>query len=338
MVLEDVLKESREYYFSRKRKLTAAVLGIPRGSVKQKVIRGKGYNYLHVRSGYKIKDVYLGKVSSDSLNTIQKQLIKRKQLLKEIAVARTSLKAIGVSKHMIESHDFSEPIQKLFQKLIDLGLWDFGLELVGSWCFKVYQNYMGVEFYPFVTLDIDLAIPVSYKGQDVDLGNLLEDLGFTLNFRPNGAMIYEGFGLIVEFLSPDKGKGAPDGKINVEGLKVSSLALRYLDILMDNSISICIRQVGKISVPSLPAFFVHKLLVAPLRKEGGKKEKDYMQINAIAKRILQQDELVSESSRILAHLPSSWIKKIKSSAHLMEKYLPPDKPDAASVLLSRIGA
>ncbi|HYA42260.1 MAG TPA: hypothetical protein VEF34_13210 [Syntrophobacteraceae bacterium] len=165
MVLEDVLRDSRKYYLARKGKLTPAVLGIPKGSVKQKCLRGKDYNYLHVRSGNKIKDVYLGKLSSYSLKTIQDQLKKRKQLLNEIAIARNSLKTIGVSKHMIENQDFSEIIQNLFRKMGECGLWDFGLELVGSWCFKVYQNYMGVEFYPFTTIDVDLAIPFPYKAR-----------------------------------------------------------------------------------------------------------------------------------------------------------------------------
>ncbi|HYA42261.1 MAG TPA: GSU2403 family nucleotidyltransferase fold protein [Syntrophobacteraceae bacterium] len=149
-------------------------------------------------------------------------------------------------------------------------------------------------------------------------------------------MVYEGFGLKIELLSPDKRKGVPDGRINIDKLKMASLALRYLNILLDNPISISIRQVGKISVRSLSAFFIHKLLVAPLRREVDRKEKDHMQVNLVAKRILQQDDSTSELSRTLGRLPYGWKKRIRASASVMKKILPPSEPDAVLVLLSRV--
>ncbi len=336
MVLEDVLNESQQYFMARKGKLTAAVLGIPRGSLKQKQIRGHSYLYLHTRSGQKVKDAYLGKADTESLMKLENQLKKRRQFFKEIAVSRQSLKRIGVPKHMIENQEFSEPIRNLFQKMDEVGLWDYGLELVGSWCFKVYQNYMNVDLYPMRTLDVDLAIPVPYKGKEVDLGKHLEDLGFILSFRPNGAMVYEGFGLQIELLSPDKGRGVSDGKIDVKGLHVASLALRYLEILLQNPISISMRQVGKVTIPSMPAFFIHKLLVAPMRREENKREKDYKQVNLVAKRILQGEELEIELRRIMKGLSVGWIKKVVASSKLLKNHIEPDSPDFASVLLSKV--
>jgi len=335
MVLQDVLKESQQYFMMRKGKLTAAVLGIPKGSLKQKQIRGHIYLYLHTRSGQKVKDAYLGRADNESVRKLESQLKKRSQLLKEIAVSRQSLKTIGVPRHMVENQEFSEPIRNLFHRMDELGLWDYGLELIGSWCFKVYQNYMGVDSYPLRTFDVDLAIPVPYKGKEVNLGKHLEDLGFILGFRQNGAMFYEGFGLQIELLSPDKGKGVSDGKMNVNGLHVSSLALRYLGILLQNPVSIRMRQLGKITIPSMPAFFIHKLLVARIRREKDKKEKDYKQVNFVAKRILQEEQLEIEFREIMKGLSVSWIKKIVASSKLLKNYIEPDSPDFASVLLSK---
>ena len=35
------------------------------------------------------------------------------------------------------------------------GLWEDGVELIGSWCFYLYQRHLGVKAYPFKTQDID---------------------------------------------------------------------------------------------------------------------------------------------------------------------------------------
>ncbi len=44
------------------------------------------------------------------------------------------------------------------------GLWDEGVELIGSWCFYLYQRHLGVKPYPFKTQDIDVLLPYPYRG------------------------------------------------------------------------------------------------------------------------------------------------------------------------------
>jgi len=45
------------------------------------------------------------------------------------------------------------------------GLWDEGVELIGSWCFYLYQRHLGVKAYPFKTQDIDFLLPYPYRGR-----------------------------------------------------------------------------------------------------------------------------------------------------------------------------
>jgi hypothetical protein len=61
MVIDDILKESREYYLGRKRSLVGFLLGVPRGSLRRNIIRGSSYCYLQSRDRARTVDVYIGK-------------------------------------------------------------------------------------------------------------------------------------------------------------------------------------------------------------------------------------------------------------------------------------
>jgi hypothetical protein len=336
VVIDDILKESREYYLRRKRSLVGFLLGVPRGSIRRKVINGGRYCYLHGRDGPRTVDIYIGKEEDRAVELLKKKLAMRSRFIDEVKVARNALKSVGVKKDVIDREDFGPPLKRIFEEFDRLGLWEAGLELVGSWCFKVFQYHLGVEFYPFRTLDIDIAIPASYHGPEVDLGEVLKSIGFEQDFRPNGAMIYHGFGMMIELLSPDKGKGVEGGRIHIEKLKVFSLALRYLDLLLNNRMTFSIHGVGRVTVPSMPAFMIHKLLVAPLRSaaQKDKVEKDYRQVQAVAKRIVRDDALVAESRRILENLHKKWARRIAESVRTMAEYLPPDEnPDVVKLVL-----
>jgi len=327
MVMDDILKESREYYLKRKQNLVGFLLGVPRGGVREKSVKSGRYCYLHGRQGTGTFDVYLGKDDAPSIEALKNKLARRKRVLGEVRIVRSSLKSIGVKRDVIEREDFGPPLRRIFEEFDKLGLWDAGLELVGSWCFKVYQHHLGVEFYPLRTVDIDIAVPAVYRGPEADLGEVLKSIGFELDFRPNGAMIYHGFGMMVELLSPDRGKGVEGGRIHIERLKVSSLALRYLGILLDNPMTFSIHGAGRVTVPSMPAFMIHKLLVAPLRsrEQKDKVEKDYRQAHAVAGRIIREDDLVAQTGKIFSGLPAKWRKKVMSSVKAMADHIPPDE-------------
>lgn len=336
MVIDDILKESREYYLRRKRNLVGFLLGVPRGSVRRKVINGGRYWYLHGRDGARTIDVYLGKEEDQTVELLKKKLAMRSRYLNEVRAARNALKSVGVKKGVIDQEDFGPPLRRIFEEFDRLGLWEAGLELVGSWCFKVFQYHLGVEFYPFRTVDVDIAIPASYRGPEADLGEVLKSIGFEQDFRPNGAMIYHGFGMMIELLRPDQGKGVEGGRIHIERLKISSLALRCLDLLLNNRMTFSVHGVGKVTVPSMPAFMIHKLLVAPSRSKAQKNkvEKDYRQVQTVAKRIVQDDALVAESRKIFEALHKKWAHKVVESVRTMADYLPPDEsPDVLKLIL-----
>jgi hypothetical protein len=46
-------------------------------------------------------------------------------------------------------------ISKILAVFADNNLFEEGVELIGSWCFKLYQKHLGVENFPLRTPDID---------------------------------------------------------------------------------------------------------------------------------------------------------------------------------------
>jgi len=60
-------------------------------------------------------------------------------------------------------------------------LWDEGVELIGSWCFELYQKNFNVRKYPLKTVDIDFLVPYPYRGRTkVNLVEKFEQIGFEL--------------------------------------------------------------------------------------------------------------------------------------------------------------
>jgi hypothetical protein len=82
----------------------------------------------------------------------------------------------------------------------------------------------------------------------------------------------------------------------------------------------------------MSAFMLHKLLIAslPIRKE--KKEKDFRQICAVAKKIITEETLIEEVRRLLKSLPSSWRKKINASALSISDYVVDCRVDFPTIL------
>ena len=82
--------------------------------------------------------------------------------------------------------------------------------LVGSWCIPLYEDYFKKKGYlpPLRTRDIEFLFPVPLNlGFNIDLFDLLKDLGFVLDFKGEyGYIIFEHPELILEFLVPARGK------------------------------------------------------------------------------------------------------------------------------------
>ena len=89
--------------------------------------------------------------------------------------------------------------------------------LIGSWTTVFYKAYFKgfdrLKRYALVTRDLDLLVdhPGRVKGK-VDVPHLLEDLGFVISFVGSKGYIHLIHpDLIVEFLTPERGRGV-DGR------------------------------------------------------------------------------------------------------------------------------
>lgn len=314
MVIEQIWEESRDYYLDYKNRLIGELLLSPVGSVKRKKGWRGWFLYLHKRAGQKFEDIYLGREEDLTVQKIIEKIKNRHRLIRELRTTKKALRVLKVGKMSRALKDFTEPLRKLFAELEGLGLFEAGIELVGSYCFKVYQSHFGVEWFPLHTVDVDFAIPARYKGPSADLEAVLKELGFRQDFRTDGTIFYEGNGLKIEFLQPRKGSGAKEPAPVVKALSTVPIPLPYLNLLLENKITVTLRDIGRIALPSLPAFMLHKLLIAALPDRKNKSEKDYIQAMAVAKRIAPDPGLIREASKLLHSIPGAWRKKMEKSA------------------------
>ena len=68
-------------------------------------------------------------------------------------------------------------------------LFDEGVELIGSWCFHLYQKHLGVQSFPLRTQDIDFLIPNPFKGKKhQDFIKELESLGFSCEHKRDASI------------------------------------------------------------------------------------------------------------------------------------------------------
>lgn len=321
VVIEQIWDESRDYYLDYQARIVGELLISPVGSIKRKKGRGGGFLYLHKRKGQKFEDIYLGGENDPAVQKIAEKIKNRQRLIRELRSTKNALRLLKAGKMARSLRDFTEPLRKLLAEMQRLGFFSAGIELVGSYCFKVYQSHFGVEWFPLRTLDVDFAIPLPYKGPSADLEAVLKELGFRQEFRGDGTIFFEGNGLIIEFLQPRKGSGSEKTSPVVRELSTVPIPLPYLNLLIDNKVEVSLRDIGLIALPSMPAFMLHKLLIAslPIRKE--KKEKDLKQVCALAKKIITEENLLEEVRRLLKNMPSSWRKKINASALSISDYV-----------------
>ena len=90
-VLQNILKESKEYYLDVNKKIEKRLKNLPIGSIKERIIRGNKYFYLQQRLGNKVVHKYLGKQVQEKL---LQQLKERKKLQAELKKTNEALKII----------------------------------------------------------------------------------------------------------------------------------------------------------------------------------------------------------------------------------------------------
>lgn len=195
-------------------------------------------------------------------------------------------------------------VQKILKVFEQNNLFNEGVELIGSWSFLLYQKYLGVPEFPLRTQDVDFLIPNPFKGKvHEEFVDQLMGLGFQCDFRSNGSLYLYNAELMIEFITPEKGRGV-DKAINVKSLRIRAIPLRFVNLLLDDPISITDNGV-KILVPNPVNFCLHKLIIASRRRKIERAAKDFQQAiyvsMAIDKKKLQE---------LFISLPKPWQKTI----------------------------
>ncbi len=167
-------------------------------------------------------------------------------------------------------------IDKILKVFADNNLFDEGIELIGSWCFKLYQKHLGIESFPLRTPDIDFLIPNPFHGKEhANFIKQLETLGFNVDFKRDGSLYLWNAELKIEFITVEKGRGT-DKAIKVDKLGVNAIPLRHVGLLLDKPVMI-IDNGKNIRVPAPSRFCLHKLVIASRRKKLDKSLKDMQQ-------------------------------------------------------------
>lgn len=203
-------------------------------------------------------------------------------------------------------------IVKIFH---DNKLFENGVELIGSWCFVLYQKKLGVEPYPFVTQDIDFLISNPYKGKvKVDIVDQLEKLGFKYSFNSDGSIFLWSADFKIEFLTPEKGRGV-DEAISVKKLGIKATPIRFVDLLLFEPIQI--KEGGiKITTPNPSCYCLHKLIVSERRKSD-KWYKDLEQA-LLTYPITDKKYFL----KVYNDLPKPWQKRIHKALERANKEMP----------------
>ncbi len=183
--------------------------------------------------------------------------------------------------------------------------------LIGSWCIPFYKEYFAGIKYPSTiqTRDVDFLIPYPNRIKvNVNIPGLLKDLGFVIGYAgTKGYMRLEHPDLMIEFLSPEKGKGT-DRPIPLPKLGVNAVALRFLSLLTDNVIKARVTNFD-VLLPHPANFALHKLIISQRRPREDKALKDRNAAVEILKALLDKGE-IDTIRKVFSSLFPKWQKKV----------------------------
>jgi hypothetical protein len=207
-------------------------------------------------------------------------------------------------------------IERILKVFAENGLFNEGIELIGSWCFHLYQKHLGVKSFPLRTQDIDFLIPNPFHGKEhADFIQQLENLGFNRDFKRDGSLYLWNAELKIEFITPEKGRGV-DSSIRIKKLGINAISLRFVAFLLDDPITVIDNGV-KILVPNPANFCLHKLIIASRRRKTGKSLKDLQQAISTSMIVNRQD-----MQKLFSPLPKSWKQAILKTLAKARQELP----------------
>jgi len=113
--------------------------------------------------------------------------------------------------------------------------------------------------------------------------------------------------LIIEFLVPERGRDS-DGLYSLTPLGMNAQPLRFMDILIKNTIRIKIENFY-LQVPHPAAFALHKLIISQRRMLDDKKDKDITQALNVLNTLIKKGE-ENSIRKIFNCLICKWQKKV----------------------------
>ena len=183
--------------------------------------------------------------------------------------------------------------------------------LVGSWCVYFYKYYFDSEEYSTYirTKDIDFAIPLPPKfNKEIHVLDLLEDLGFVEEYKGSkGYIKLDHPDLAIEFLVPERGPGH-DKPYPVSKLAINAQPLRFLDFLIDNTISLKVEGVD-IILPHPAAYALHKFIIFKRRKNIDKHDRDIEGALRVFRELVHHGRK-NDIKRIFNKMHAKWQKEI----------------------------
>lgn len=184
-----------------------------------------------------------------------------------------------------------------------------GMVLVGSWCVHFYKGYFaGAALSAVRTRDMDFLIPTPprLKGE-VDVAELLKDMGFITEFHGDGSISLSHPQLIIDFLVAERGRGT-DKPYLVKSLGIKAQALRYISLLSDDTIKV--RSDGfDLTLPHPINYALQKLIISGRRAHEEKAAKDRLQAVEVLREIVARGDGGKARSKF-RNLPAGWRKAV----------------------------
>jgi hypothetical protein len=317
--LKDIQKENVEFLREEESRIAARLALLPKGRIRLKKVGDEAYYYLQYRKNRTVKTDYIGK---EVPAWLRDNLAERERLRKELRRVREGLRLLRSGR--TPEANLTEPLLAILRKLTEKGLWDAGLEIIGSWCFLLYQRHLPMKRYPMRTVDLDILVPWPYRGKPFDLAAYLQRLGFSQNFHPDGSMFFTGNRMKVEFLTRERRETARPQRY-VKEIAVTPQELRFLDILFVEPRILKVDRGIRAKVPDPSAFLLHKLIIATRSERRNKKEKDIRQAVYTANFVLAEKSETAKLVELWAGLPRKWKARIKRSLSQAMNIVPLEK-------------
>lgn len=254
--------------------------------------RIKGTEYLYVQGKLAdgtAKQVYLGLLDRQAKALVERFQTMKRELAPELNALDASAKALRAAGMVA-----LDPVEwRIVEALAEEGVFRLGGVLMGSVAYRCIANTIGVHLTTSsaLTADIDVGINTvsvaAVTGEAIRVSSALErlEMGFSpmREFDP----ILEGsrfkardMEFKVEFLTPLIGSGKKQ-KYRIEQLGVTAIPLRFLDFVLEDTISAIAlgRRPILVKVPQPARYAVHKLIVSQERTGADKlkSHKDLLQ-------------------------------------------------------------